>query len=150
VNSSIGSTVPVEEKGVGRRTIQRGSGKRLINGKDFRLADEVRYIQRRAAEHDGRFVTVASLVLFSTETGDAWLLEPADRLAARLARDGDPEDLYFEETETRFAIGWKGSYRIEGAAFIFTDRDSGRMVTILGYPTQRLAQLGSEISNMFG
>jgi hypothetical protein len=67
-----------------------------------------------------------------------------------LARDGDPEDLYFEETETRFAIGWKGNYHIEGAAFIFTDRDSGRMVTILGYPTQRLAQLGSEISNMFG
>ena len=48
------------------------------------------------------------------------------------------------------AIGWKGNYHIEGAAFIFTDRDSGRMVTILGYPTQRLAQLGSEISNMFG
>jgi len=80
--------------------IQRGSGKRPNNGKDFRLADEIRYIQRRAAEHDGRFVTVASLVLFSTETGDAWLLDPADGLAARLARDGDPEDLYFEETET--------------------------------------------------
>ena len=135
---------------MGRRTIQRGSGKRLITGKDIRLADEVRYIQRRAAEHDGRFVTFASLVLFSTETGDAWLLDPADRLAARLARDGDPEDLHFEETETRFAIGWKGKYSIEGAAFIFTDRDSGRMVTILGYPTQRLALLGSEISNMFG
>ena len=89
-------------------------------------------------------------MLFSTETGDAWLLDPADRLAARLARDGDPEDLHFEETETRFAIGWKGTYRIEGSAFIFTDRDSGRTVTILGYPTQHLAQLGSEISNIFG
>ena len=135
---------------MGRRLIQRRSGKRPIDGKDFRLADEVRYIQRRAAEHDGRFVTVASLVLFSTETGDAWLLDPADALAGRLARDGDPEDLYFEETETRFAIGWKGNYRIEGTAFIFTDRNSGRVVTILGYPTQRLAQLSSEISNMFG
>ena len=55
-----------------------------------RLADEVRYIQRRAADHDGRVVTVGQLVLFSTETGDAWLLDPADQLAARLARDGDP------------------------------------------------------------
>jgi hypothetical protein len=150
VNSSIGSTVPAEEKNVGQRTIRRGSGKRLIHGKDFRLADEIHYVQRRAAEHDGRFVTVASLVLFSTETGDAWLLDPTDGLAARLARDGDPEDLYFEETETRFAIGWRGNYRIEGDAFIFTDRDSGRIVTILGYPTQRLAQLGSKISNIFG
>jgi hypothetical protein len=150
VNSSIGSTVPARGKNVGRRTIQRGSGKQRINGKDLRLADEIRYIQRRAAEHDGRFVTVASLVLFSTETGDAWLLDPADGLAARLARDGDPEELYFEETATRFAIGWKGNYRIEGPAFIFTDRNSRRVLTLFGYPTQRLAQLSSEISNMFG
>ena len=135
---------------MGRRIIRRRSGKQSIDGKDFCLADEVHYIQGRAAEHEGRFVTVASLVLFSTETGDAWLLDPADGLAARLARDGDPEDLYFEETETRFAIGWKGNYRIEGTTFIFTDRNSGRVVTILGYPTQRLARLSSEISNMFG
>lgn len=135
---------------MGRTTIKRGAGKRVVNGKDFRLAEEIRYIQRRAAEHDGRFVTVASVVLFSTETGDAWLLDPADRLAARVARDGAPEDVYFEETETRFAIGWKGTYRIDGPAFIYADRDSGRVVTILGYPTQRLTQLGSEISNMFG
>jgi hypothetical protein len=60
---------------VGRKTIQRGPGKRYIEGKDFRLADEIRdeirYIQNRAAEHDGRFVTVGSLALFSTDTGDA-------------------------------------------------------------------------------
>jgi hypothetical protein len=55
------------------------------------LADEVRYIQCRAAEHDGRFVTVGSLALFSTDAGDALLLDPEDHLAARLARDGDPE-----------------------------------------------------------
>src|SRR5215831_14306986 len=37
----------------------------------------------------GRIVTIGQLLLFSTETGDAWLLDPADRLAARLARDGE-------------------------------------------------------------
>ena len=135
---------------MGRKTFKRGPGQRAIAGQDFQLAEEIKYIQRRAAEHDGRFVTVGSLVLFSTGTGDAWLLDPADRLAARLARNGDPEDLYFEETEARFAIGWKGNYRIAADAFIYTDRDTGRVLTILGYPIQRLAQLGSEISNMFG
>jgi len=72
---------------VGRKTIKRGPGKRQIEGQDFRLADEIRYIQRRAAEHDGRFVTVGPLALFSTDTGDAWLLDAEDHLAARLARD---------------------------------------------------------------
>ena len=135
---------------MGRKIIKCGPGKRAINGKDFSLAGEIRYIQHRAAEHDGRFVSVGSLVLFSTDTGDAWLLDPADRLAARLARDGDPEDLYFEETEARFAIRWKGAYRIDGPEFIYTDNHSRRTFTILGYPTHRLTQLGSEISNMFG
>jgi hypothetical protein len=127
---------------VGRKTIKRGAGKRAVEGKDFRLADEIDYIQCRAAEHDGRFVTVGPLILFSTDTGDAWLLDPADRLAARLARDGDPEPIYFEETDTNFAIGWKGSYLIDSDAFIYIDKDSGRIVTILGYPTRRLARLG--------
>src|SRR3954470_19134248 len=69
----------------GRKTIKRGPGKRIVEDKGFRLADEVRYIQRRAAYYDGRIVTLGQLILFSTKTGDAWLLDPADRLAARLA-----------------------------------------------------------------
>ena len=127
---------------MGRRTIKRRPGQTAVAGKDFRLAEEIDYIRSRAAERDGRLVTVGPLVLFSTDTGDAWLLDPADHLAARLARDRDPEELYFEETETRFAIGWKGNYQISGDTFVFIDRDTARVTTILGYPTRRLSQLG--------
>ncbi len=127
--------------GMGRTTIKRGAGKRRVVGKSLRLADEVRYIQRRAAGHDGRVVSIGQLVLFSTETGDAWLLDTADQLAAPLARDGDPEPIHIEENDTTFAIGWKGHYRIEGGAFIYVDRDSGRVTTTLGYPTHKLIQI---------
>ena len=102
----------------------------------------MRYIQRQAANHRGRIVTVGQLTLFSTETGDAWLLDPADRLAARLARDGESEPIHIEETDSTFAIDWKGRYRIEGPAFVYADNDSGRVTTILGYPTGQLAQIG--------
>ena len=98
----------------GRKTIRRGPGQQIVAGKDFRLADGVRYIQRHAANHHRRIVTIGQLVLFSTETGDAWLLDPADRLAARLARDGDSEPIHIEDTDTTFAIGWKGRYHLEG------------------------------------
>ena len=37
----------------------------------LRLPDEVRYIQRRVAAHDGRMFTIGQFVPFSTETGDA-------------------------------------------------------------------------------
>ena len=122
--------------------MKRGSGKQSVEGKGFRLAEEVRYIQNKAAEHDGRVVTLGQLILFSTDTGDAWLLDVSDQLAAPLARDGDPEPIHLEETDTSFAIGWKGHYRIEGTAFIYADRDSGRVRAILGYPTQTIARAG--------
>ena len=100
----------------------------------------MRYIQRRAAEHDSRIITIGQLVLFSTQTGDAWLLDPADRLAARLAHDGESEPVHIEETDTTFAIAWKGRYRIEGPSFIYSDDETGRTSTILGYPTDKLTR----------
>jgi hypothetical protein len=112
----------------------------MHNRRRLRLADEIRYIQRRAAAHDGRVVTADQLLLFSTETGDAWLLDPADHLAARLACDGDPESLAFEETNTSFKIAWPGNYRIDGPAFVYTDRQTRRVSIILGYPTHLLAR----------
>ena len=127
---------------MGRGTIQRGSARQAVDGKGFRLADEIGYIQGKAADHDGRIVTIGQLILFSTDTGDAWLLDITDQLAARLARDGDPEPIYLEETDTSFAIQWKGHYRIHGPAFVYSDRATGRVTTILGYPTQNLAQAG--------
>jgi hypothetical protein len=101
VNNSI--AVP-PKPARGRKTIRRGPGQQVVAGRDFRLADDVRYIQRRAADHDSRIVTIGELILFSTQTGDAWLLDPADRLAARLARDGEREPIHIEETDTTFAI----------------------------------------------
>src|SRR5690348_14746742 len=108
----------------------------MRNRRRLRLADEIRYIQQRAVARDGRVVTADQLVLFSTETGDAWLLDPSDHLAARLARGGDPEPLAFEETDTSFKIAWPGNYHLDGSAFVYTDRQTRRVSTILGYPTQ--------------
>jgi len=129
-------------RATGRKGIKRGPGKRMVDGKSFRLADEVRYIQSRAAEHDERIVSVGPFVLFSTETGDAWLLDAADHLAARVAREGDPEPVHIEDTDTTFAVEWKGHYRIEGESFVYVDGHSGRVTAVFGYPTQKLAQFG--------
>jgi hypothetical protein len=101
----------------------------MIEGKGFRLADEIGY----------------------TDSGDAWLLDVTDHLAARLARDGDPEPIHLEETDTSFAIEWQGHNRIAAPAFVYSDRDTGRVTAILG--TQRISSLKRadlKISNMFG
>jgi len=47
--------VPRRPAKSGKR-IGRGPGQQIIGGRDFRLADEVRYIQRQAANQHGRIV----------------------------------------------------------------------------------------------
>jgi len=143
------------EKKQRRRTVRRqrtlqpdtGGGCQLVEGKDVHLADEVRYIQCRAAEQDSRIVTIGPLLLFSTDSGDAWFLDPADHLATRIAEAGDPRPACIEETEKSFAIGWQGRYEIMGSAFVFSDNESGRVTTILGYPTRQIAE---RIADVFG
>src|ERR1700746_3047085 len=132
-----------------RKAIKRGPGQRIVEGKSFRLADEVRYIQRRAADRDGRIVTIGQLVLFSTETGDAWLLDPADQLAARLAREGKNETSRKPIPPSPLvgtaAIASKArhsSTRITTPAV--SPRSSGTRSTNSARPLDR------EISNMFG
>src|SRR5271166_986211 len=121
----------------------------MRNRPRLRLADEIGSIQRRAAAHDGRVVTVDQLVLFSTETGDAWLLDPSDHLAVRLARDGDPESIAFEETDTSFQKS------LGPEVIASTDRPSSTPIaTAAAYrPSSAIRRSSSqrtEISNIFG
>jgi hypothetical protein len=97
------------DTGRGRKQIKHGTDQRMVDGENFRLVDEVRYILGRAAAHDGRVITIGHIILFSTETSDAWLLDPSDQLAARLARDGDPEPFHIEENETPSRLTGKGA-----------------------------------------
>jgi hypothetical protein len=132
---------------VKRRPVKRGPGQQRIAGQDFNLAREVAYIQRQAAQRVGRIVTIGPVLLFSTETGDGWLLDPADHLAAPIARDGDPMPVSIDETAKTFSIAWPGQYTIVGDTFTLHDAESGRVTTFLGYPTRRIDM---QISNMFG
>jgi hypothetical protein len=61
---------------------------------------------------------------------------------SRLFRRPPKLPFHVEENETTFTIDWKGRYRIEGAAFVYIDRETGRLTTIHGYPTHKLIQTG--------
>jgi hypothetical protein len=108
-----------------------------VEGSRFRLADEVRYIQNRAAEHDGRIITIGQLVLFSTETGDAWLLDRTDFLAARLARDGEAER----------SRSWKPRPRLPSSGRA-TIASMGRRSSIrIGIPVASPPSSGTQLTN---
>jgi hypothetical protein len=109
-----------------------------VSRTELSVRDEIRYIVARAQEHDARIVGVGGLVLFSTETGDAWALDPEDGLAACLAQGGTPQELALLETESQFAIDWPAQFVIDGDAFSVLEH-SGRLRTIIGYPARAIA-----------
>jgi hypothetical protein len=111
----------------------------LVFREQINIKREVEYIVRCAAEYDARVVTLGPLVFFSTETGDAWLLDPSDRLALCLARDGDAQTATITESAGTFAIGWEMTYQISGGRFIVADA-SGQSRMIIGYPMREIAR----------
>ena len=68
------------------------------------------------------------------------MLDPADQLATPIAREGEPMPVHIEDTDTNFAVAWMGTYRIAGERFVYREKDSGNMRTILGYPIHRIVQ----------
>jgi hypothetical protein len=127
------------------RRIRRATAKQWLTRQSFRLAEEIRSIQQHAAERDSCIVSIGPLVLFSTQTGDAWILDPSDRLAARLAQDGGPLPIYTEETDANYSIGWQGRFRIDAEVFIYEDDESRRQRSILGYPTRLLLRMIAQL-----
>ena len=111
----------------------------VLNQEQVSITGEADYIVNQAQNYDARLVTLGPLIFFSTETGDAWMLDSEDGLALCLARGGDRESFTITETPTNFVIDWNGSFHINRDAFIVIER-SGRMRTIFGYPTREILQ----------
>jgi hypothetical protein len=63
---------------------------RALRGDEVNFTTEARAIQHAAQMKVMRVVRLAQLVFFSTDGGDAWMLDPEDGCAACLARAGGP------------------------------------------------------------
>lgn len=111
----------------------------VLSREQISISREINYIISRAVNSEARLVTLGALVLFSTETGDAWLLDSEDGLALCLTRDGNKQPFTIVETPTNFSIEWNANYRIDGDTFIVIEH-SGQVKSILGYPTREISQ----------
>jgi hypothetical protein len=110
---------------------------RLLSREEVSINGEADYIIKKAQVHDSRVVRLGGLVFFSTQTGDAWILDPADSLALCLAQDGVRQKFSILETPTNFPISWEAQYFIDGETFTVATKD-GSVRTILGYPTREI------------
>jgi hypothetical protein len=98
------------------------------------LAHEAAYVVGLARRGESRLVRLGPLVFFSTQGGDAWMLDPQDGLALWLARGGVPLPFRIDETEKAWAVAWDRSFRIEGDLFVAAEQ-AGQATSFAGYPT---------------
>lgn len=82
-------------------------------------------------------IGLAELVLFSSTTGDAWLLEAFSNGALNLMLDYEPADYRIAEDGERVEVEWRGSYQLRGTDFI-TDALSGAPRAVRGYSTEAI------------
>lgn len=100
---------------------------------------EANYIINRAFNHKTKIVSLMGLILFSTDTGDAWILDPKDGLSLCLVKNGEEKEFNINETASEFKIEWTSNYEIEGDKFIIYD-PSKQIKTIIGYPTKEIQE----------
>ncbi|HSP97701.1 MAG TPA: hypothetical protein VL049_10705 [Candidatus Dormibacteraeota bacterium] len=110
---------------------------RVLSADEVSLTRECRYIVGLAEQCDARVVTLGPLVLFSTETGDAWMLDPADDRALCLARGGSPVSVRIDEKKDSVSVEWTHTYRIDAELMTFTG-GKGDERTVWGYPTREI------------
>jgi hypothetical protein len=111
--------------------------KKKLNREQISILGETNYIISRAQHYDSRVVSLGSLIFFSTETGDSWMLDYNEGLALCLAKDGEKQPFRIVETSDKFTIEWNATYQIEGDKF-FVISNSGQAKTIIGYPTEEI------------
>jgi len=120
-----------------QRRAEAATQQRVLGPGEMSALKEVEYIIRRARAGEGRVVTIRELLLFSTPSGDAWLLDPDDDFAMCLAREGQEQPYKIMETATQFAIDWPAAFSLEGDCFLVQER-TGKTTTIMGYPLDEI------------
>jgi hypothetical protein len=119
--------------------------KKKLNREQISITGESNYILNRAQNYESLVVSLGSLIFFSTETGDAWMLDYKDGLALCLAKVGEKQPFRIVETPEKFAIEWNVTYQIEGDKFVVIQK-SGQVRTILGYPTEEISKAIQRVS----
>lgn len=110
-----------------------------IRENELSIAKEIDYIISKANDGKSVFVKISLLLFFSTENGDAWLLDLEDYLALRLNDNFERCDYMISETNTNYQIKWTGYFEISGSIFRFI-RNDGKTLEFYQYPISEISK----------
>jgi len=113
---------------------------RLLGPEEQSITKEVEYIIGRAGQPKCHVVAFHTLVLFSTTTGDAWVLDSEDNFALCLMKNFERREVTVLDDGAQFSVQWEAVFAIDGEFFTVGDED-GRVTSIHGYPTGQIQRM---------
>ncbi|CAE6754203.1 hypothetical protein [Xanthomonas arboricola] len=113
---------------------------------DRQLTKEIDRITAAAMAGEGKLILTGpealasrQFVLFSTEDGDGWLLDPKEDRCLCLVWHGELQEVGVRDLPTRLVIEWDGAFRLRGPFFsVDTGHSQIRSRAIGGYPVDQL------------
>lgn len=115
---------------------------------DRQLTKEIERIAASAVAGEDKLILTGpealasrQFVLFSTEDGDGWLLDPEEDRCLCLVWHGERQEVGVRNLPTRLEIEWDGSFRLAGPFFsVETEHAEIRSRAIGGYPVDKLRE----------
>jgi hypothetical protein len=84
------------------------------------ITREIEKIQRAAADKKSTIFTIGVFILFSTEAGEAWLLEVTDMDAIQVASAGEKIPVEIEESAETIEINWTHKFAVKDKKVVLT------------------------------
>ncbi|ASR44447.1 hypothetical protein BEN78_14815 [Xanthomonas citri pv. mangiferaeindicae] len=115
---------------------------------DRQLTKEIERIMAAAMAWEGKLILTGpealasrQFVLFSTEDGDGWLLDPEEDRCLCLVWHGKRQEVGVRNLPMRLEIEWDGAFRLAGPFFtVETGHPEIRSRAIGGYPVDKLRE----------
>ncbi len=108
-----------------------------VNKSYLHIRKEIEYIISKANEGKQIIVLIPPLVFFSTDSGDAWMLDVDDSLALRLLNNFENCQYTVLESNSKYSIEWKGSFEIDINIFRYFSKE-GKVIDFYEYPCREI------------
>lgn len=102
------------------------------------IKTEVEKIQENAVARKAAVLTLGVFVLFSTPSGDAWLLEVTEMDAIQVAQGGEKLAVEIEENPETIEINWTHKFEVKNKKFILTSYKDKSEETKEDYPVHSI------------
>ena len=118
----------------------------LIPGNEFDIHDEVRYLLDNTLRGVSKIISFEKLIMFSTNDGDAWIIDIEDNGAHCLMKEFKRQSFSAVNTPDSFYIRWGSRYSLEGNKFIVLG-DDGKGTVYYQYPVSEIRKSISMLSS---